>query len=62
LATGLVPGHEFVGAIVTFGPGTVRTLAEGDRVCSMPFVLKESGPALPGSTPRRRAPTPSTWC
>ena len=51
LATGLVLGHEFVGEIVAFGPGTTRTLAEGDRVCSMPFVLKESGPALLGSTP-----------
>jgi 2-desacetyl-2-hydroxyethyl bacteriochlorophyllide A dehydrogenase len=51
LATGLVLGHEFVGEIVDFGPDTVRQLKLGDRVCSMPFVLKEAGPALLGSTP-----------
>ena len=51
LATGLVLGHEFVGEITAFGPGGGQTLKLGDRVCSMPFVLKEAGPALLGSTP-----------
>jgi 2-desacetyl-2-hydroxyethyl bacteriochlorophyllide A dehydrogenase len=51
LTTGLVLGHEFVGEIVDFGPETSQTLQRGDRVCSMPFVLKEAGPALLGSTP-----------
>lgn len=51
LRTGLVLGHEFVGEIVAFGPGTARTLAIGDRVCSMPFVLRGAAPALLGSNP-----------
>ena len=51
LATGLVLGHEFVGEIVAFGPGAGQALKLGDRVCSMPFVLKDAGPALIGSNP-----------
>lgn len=49
--TGLVLGHEFVGEIVEFGPDTTKALKVGDRVCSMPFVLKDAGPALLGSSP-----------
>ena len=51
LATGLVLGHEFVGEVVAIGPGAGQSLSVGDRVCSMPFVLKATGPALLGSTP-----------
>jgi len=51
LATGLVLGHEFVGEIVAFGPDAGQALKLGDRVCSMPFVLKDAGPALIGSNP-----------
>lgn len=51
LECGLVLGHEFVAEIVAFGDDKQRTLAVGDRVCSMPFVLKDAGPALLGSNP-----------
>lgn len=48
---GVVLGHEFVGEIVDFGPQTQRTLSTGQRVCSMPFVLKAGAPVLVGSNP-----------
>lgn len=48
---GVVLGHEFVGEIADFGPGTARTLRRGDRVCSMPFVLRAGAPVLVGSNP-----------
>lgn len=51
LATGLVLGHEFVGEVVELGAGAGSTAKVGDRVCSMPFVLKETGPTLIGSNP-----------
>lgn len=48
---GPVLGHEFVCEIVEFGPETQRTLRLGDRVCSMPFVMKGGAPVLVGSAP-----------
>lgn len=48
---GVILGHEFVGEIADFGPGTQRSLRRGDRVCSMPFVLKAGAPVLVGSNP-----------
>jgi (R,R)-butanediol dehydrogenase/meso-butanediol dehydrogenase/diacetyl reductase len=48
---GVVLGHEFVGEVCAFGPGTERALAVGDRVVSMPFVLKQGAPVLIGSNP-----------
>lgn len=48
---GVVLGHEFVGEIVDFGPQTQRRLKTGQRVCSMPFVLKGGAPVLVGSNP-----------
>jgi len=48
---GVVLGHEFVGEIVDFGTATQRTLKRGDRVCSMPFLLKAGAPVLVGSNP-----------
>lgn len=50
LAGGPVLGHEFVCEIVDFGPETQRTLRAGDKVCSMPFVLRGGAPVLIGST------------
>ena len=41
----VVMGHEFCAEIVEFGPGTVRTLAKGDRICSLPIVLHQGGVA-----------------
>jgi len=48
---GVVLGHEFVGEVVEFGPNTERQLSPGDRVVSMPFVIKDGAPVLIGSTP-----------
>jgi len=48
---GVVLGHEFVGEIVDFGSDTQRTLKVGDRVVSMPFVVKGGAPVLIGSNP-----------
>jgi threonine dehydrogenase-like Zn-dependent dehydrogenase len=48
---GPVLGHEFVCEIVAFGPGTRRALKPGDRVASMPFVVKDGAPVLVGSSP-----------
>lgn len=50
-AQGVVLGHEFVGEVVAFGPDTQQALAVGDRVVSMPFVLKDGAPVLIGSNP-----------
>lgn len=48
---GVVLGHEFVGEVLDFGPDTQRSLKVGQRVCSMPFVLKAGAPVLVGSNP-----------
>jgi threonine dehydrogenase-like Zn-dependent dehydrogenase len=48
---GVTLGHEFVGEVIEFGPETARALAIGDRVVSMPFVMRDGTPALIGSTP-----------
>lgn len=48
---GVVLGHEFVGEIIAFGPDTQQSLSIGDRVVSMPFVLKDGVPVLIGSNP-----------
>jgi threonine dehydrogenase-like Zn-dependent dehydrogenase len=37
--------------VVELGAGAGSSVQIGDRVCSMPFVLKEAGPALIGSNP-----------
>jgi threonine dehydrogenase-like Zn-dependent dehydrogenase len=39
----VVMGHEFCAEILDFGPNTLRTLAVGDRVCSMPLVFHPGG-------------------
>jgi len=44
LSKGMVLGHEYVGEIVGFGPETQQTLAVGDRVVSVPFLLREGTP------------------
>ncbi|MBX3481990.1 zinc-binding dehydrogenase [Phenylobacterium sp.] len=51
LREGPVLGHEFVCEIVDFGPGTSKTLRAGDRVASMPFVMRGGAPVLVGSRP-----------
>jgi threonine dehydrogenase-like Zn-dependent dehydrogenase len=48
---GPVLGHEFVCEVVDFGPETQRKLEGGERVCSMPFLMRNGAPMLIGSTP-----------
>lgn len=50
LSRGLVLGHEFVGEIAAFGPGTQRTLSVGDRVTCVPFLLEGGVPRPIGSS------------
>ncbi len=47
-ARDVVMGHEFVGEIVDFGPGTEKRLTTGARVCSMPVVLSAGDIATVG--------------
>jgi threonine dehydrogenase-like Zn-dependent dehydrogenase len=51
LTGGLVLGHEFVGEVAAFGPETARTLAIGDRVISVPFLLDNGVPRPIGASP-----------
>lgn len=51
LREGPVLGHEFVCEVVDFGPETARRLERGERVCSMPFLMRDGAPVLIGSTP-----------
>lgn len=39
----LVMGHEYCAEVVSFGPATARTLAEGTRVCSVPASIRADG-------------------
>lgn len=49
MSRGLVLGHEYVGEVAAFGPDTVQTLKIGDRVCSIPFLLRNGAPQPIGS-------------
>src|SRR5271156_5915788 len=35
----IVPGHEYVGEIVDYGPGSGRKLKTGTRVTSLPVIM-----------------------
>ncbi len=39
----LVFGHEYCAEVVDYGPGTLRNLATGTRVCSMPLMFHAGG-------------------
>ncbi|WP_408591798.1 zinc-binding dehydrogenase [Novosphingobium sp.] len=49
LAKGLVLGHEYVGEVVGFGPNTQQALQPGDRVVSVPFLLRDGSPVPIGA-------------
>lgn len=51
LNAGPILGHEFVCEVVAFGPEAQQTLNVGDRVASMPFLLRGGAPILIGSSP-----------
>lgn len=44
LSKGMVLGHEYVGEVVGFGPDTQQELSKGDRVVSVPFLLRDGAP------------------
>jgi len=37
-----VPGHEYVGEVIDYGPGSKRTVKTGRRVTSIP-IMRQSG-------------------
>lgn len=49
LAKGIVLGHEYVGEVVDFGPDTQQALAKGDRVVSVPFLIRGGVPVPIGA-------------
>jgi threonine dehydrogenase-like Zn-dependent dehydrogenase len=49
LDRGMVLGHEYVGEVVAFGPDTVQSLAIGERVVSVPFLLRDGAPVPIGA-------------
>jgi threonine dehydrogenase-like Zn-dependent dehydrogenase len=49
LSKGMVLGHEYVGEVVAFGPDTVQSLAVGDRVVSVPFLIRDGAPVPIGA-------------
>lgn len=49
LAKGMVLGHEYVGEVAAFGPDTQQHLAIGDRVVSVPFLLRNGAPVPIGA-------------
>src|SRR5262245_13113855 len=46
----IVPGHEYVGEIVDYGPGSRRPLAPGTRVTSQPVMRVASGHSIIGQS------------
>lgn len=49
LSKGMVLGHEYVGEVVAFGPDTQQELSVGDRVVSVPFLLRDGAPVPIGA-------------
>lgn len=50
LSRGMVLGHEFIGEIVGFGADTAQALSVGDRVVSVPFLLRDGAPMSIGAS------------
>lgn len=51
MSGGLVLGHEYVGEVAAAGPDTVGRFAIGDRVVSVPFLLRDGVPIPIGANP-----------
>ena len=49
LTKGMVLGHEYVGEVVAFGDNCVQALQVGDRVVSVPFLLRDGAPVPIGA-------------
>ncbi|MCW1428737.1 zinc-binding dehydrogenase [Novosphingobium sp. JCM 18896] len=43
-----VPGHEFVGEVIDYGPGSRRTVAPGRKVTSVPIMRQQGAHAVIG--------------
>ena len=43
-----VPGHEYVGEVLDYGPGSARTVKTGRRVTSVPVMRSEGGHSVIG--------------
>lgn len=48
LSRPIVPGHEYVGEVIDYGPGSKRTVKPGRRVTSVPVMRQSSGHAIIG--------------
>ena len=46
----IVPGHEYVGEIIDYGPGSRRPLALGTRVTSQPVMRHDGGHSIIGQS------------
>lgn len=49
LSKGMVLGHEYVGEVVAFGANTEQRLTKGDRVVSVPFLIRDGAPVPIGA-------------
>ncbi len=47
-ARAFVPGHEYVGEVIDYGPGSKRTVKSGRRVTSMPIMRQGGSHAVVG--------------
>jgi threonine dehydrogenase-like Zn-dependent dehydrogenase len=43
-----VPGHEYVGEVIDYGPGSQRPIAPGRRVTSLPVMRRTDGHSVIG--------------
>lgn len=43
-----VPGHEYVGEVIDYGPGSTRPIAPGRRVTSIPVMRRDDGHSVIG--------------
>ncbi|MDG2003646.1 MAG: zinc-binding dehydrogenase [Novosphingobium sp.] len=43
-----VPGHEFVGEVLDYGPGSARIIKPGSKVTSVPVMMTDGGHAVVG--------------
>jgi threonine dehydrogenase-like Zn-dependent dehydrogenase len=48
MAKAFVPGHEYVGEVLDYGPGSKRTVKAGRRVTSMPIMRQQGSHAVVG--------------
>src|SRR5262245_53992793 len=48
LSRDIVMGHEFCAEIADHGPNTKKALKVGTRVCSVPILIRSSGPQTVG--------------